>query len=205
MKLNFLSKMAIAVLVFIAIVLSKAFSHGHNCSEGNKNFNYQNQCVHSKPFPKPSSCSGFRTQEQESYAANPSGTNAAMILQNNFNTAFPNGLTIGYLNNKMTFTAYTSVKNFLKTRGRNCSILPIGSFTNPSSISCQSNDLARELVTLSINIGLDNAIPSFGSSATNFKDLLIVKSPFFGWSVQQLLDEGNKKIANNSSTIRVIH
>ena len=87
MKLNFLSKMAIAVLVFIAIVLSKAFSHGHNCSEGNKNFNYQNQCVHSKPFPKPSSCSGFRTQEQESYAANPSGTNAAMILQNNFNTA----------------------------------------------------------------------------------------------------------------------
>jgi len=54
--------------------------------------------------------------------------------------------------------------------------------------------LAGQLLTLAINIGFDNTIPSFGSSNLNLRNLVINSGSFQGWTVQQLFDEANKKI-----------
>ena len=140
------------------------------------------------------SCPGFRTQTQGGWGANPSGNNPGGYLHANFAAAFPQGITVG-CTNKLKLTSAQAVTNFLPS-GSTAAALPAGTLTNPSNYN---NVLAGQVVALAVSIGLDNAIPSFGASNTNLKNLIITGGTFTGWTVQQLFDEANKKLGGCSS------
>jgi len=142
-------------------------------------------------------CPGFRTQTQGGWGSKPSGNNPGMYLKNNFNTAFPNGVEIG-CTNKFRFTSASAISNFLPSGGTP-RVLPNGTFTNPTN-SYHSNTFSGQVLALAISLGFDNAIPSFGSSHLNLKDLVITSGTFSGWTVQQLFTEANKKIGGCSTS-----
>jgi hypothetical protein len=88
-------------------------------------------------------------------------------------------------------TTAQAVTDFLPS-GSTARALSAGTLTNPGS--SYSNVLAGQVAALSLSVGFDNAIPSFGSSSQLLKDLFIQSGVFTGWSVQRLLDEANKKL-----------
>ncbi len=138
-----------------------------------------------------SSCPGFKTFTQGGWGSTPNGNNPGTILNNGFSTAFPNGLTIG-CNNKFVFTSPSAVRAFLPNGGT-AAVLPAGTLTNPTKTS-YSNVMAGQLVALALNIGFDQALPSFGASCANLSNLVIASGPFSGMTVQQLFDNANAKI-----------
>ncbi|MFZ4544240.1 MAG: hypothetical protein ACOYOA_09345, partial [Saprospiraceae bacterium] len=145
------------------------------------------------PFP----CTGFRTQTQGGWGAVPNGGNNGQYLHTNFATAFPTGLTIGCATGGMIkLTTAQAVTDFLPS-GSTARALSAGTLTNPGSL--YSNVLAGQVAALSLSVGFDNAIPSFGSSSQLLKNLFILSGPFVGWSVQKLLDEANKKLGGCAS------
>jgi hypothetical protein len=141
-------------------------------------------------------CPGFRTYTQGGWGSTPQGNNPGTFLRNNFATAFPNGLTIG-CNNTLKLTTATAVRNFLPN-GTTPFALPAGNLVNPTKTS-YSNVFAGQMVALALNIGFDNAIPSFASSSANLKDLEISSGPFAGMGVQELFDAANAKIGGCST------
>ena len=138
----------------------------------------------------PVACPGFKTWTQGGYGANSNGQ-PVQFLNANFGTAFPAGLEIG-CTNKIRLTSAQAVRNFIP-QGTAPSYLPAGTLTNPTKNNFNSV-LAGQLVTLTLNVKFDQTFASFGSSSTNLKDLVITTGPFLGWTVQQLLDDANKKI-----------
>lgn len=142
-------------------------------------------------------CPGFRTQTQGGWGSCPSGNNPGMYLRNNFAVAFPNGIEIG-CTNKYRFTSALAVQNFLPSGGT-AKALPTGVRVNPTG-SLFANVFAGQVLALTISVGMDNAIPSFGSSSLNLKDLKIRTGTFAGWTIQMLLDEANKKLGGCASS-----
>jgi len=141
-------------------------------------------------------CPGFRTYTQGGWGSTPNGNNPGAFLQNNFATAFPNGLTIG-CNNTLKLTSATAVRNFLPN-GTTPYALPAGNLVNPTKTN-YSNVLAGQMVALALNMGFDVAFPNFASSTANLKDLEISSGPFAGKTVQQLFDAANAKIGGCTS------
>ena len=141
------------------------------------------------------SCPGFRTQTQGGWGSTPNGNNPGAYLHANFAAAFPQGITVG-CTDKLKLSSAQAVTNFLPS-GSTASALPAGTLTNPGN--AYNNVFAGQVVTLAISIGLDNAIPSFGASNTNLKNLVIGSGTFAGWTVQQLFDEANKKLGGCAS------
>ncbi len=138
------------------------------------------------------SCPGFRTQTQGGWGATPSGNNPGVYLQNNFAAAFPTGLEIGCGSRKIKLTTATAVRNFLP-QGGTATMLPSGTLTNPTKTS-YSNVLAGQLVAVTLAVGFDNNSPSFSSSSTAFRDLVISTGPFIGKSIAQFLTIANERI-----------
>jgi hypothetical protein len=143
----------------------------------------------------PVACPGFRTWTQGGYGASSNGA-PTQFLTANFAAAFPAGLEIG-CTNKIRLTTATAVRNFLP-QGTAPAYLNSGIATNPTKTNFNSV-LAGQLVTLTLNVRFDQVFASFGSSSTNLRDLVITTGPFLGWTVQQFLDDANKKIGGCSS------
>lgn len=143
-------------------------------------------CTTTRPLP----CPGFKTYTQGGWGATACGNNAGTILTANFAAAFPAPLylTIG-CTNKLVLNSATAVRNFLPS-GTTPYMLPAGTKTNPTRTT-YSNALAGQLVALALNLRFDLTFPSFGSSSTNLKDLVISTGPFAGKTVQFLYDNAN--------------
>ena len=139
------------------------------------------------------SCPGFKTFTQGGWGAAPTGNNPGTFLNNNFAANFPapTYLTIG-CTNKLQLTSASAVRAFLPN-GTTPYVLPAGTLVNRTKNN-YSNVFAGQLVALALNLRFDTNIPSFGSSTTNLKDLIIASGPFMGKTVQFLFDEANKKI-----------
>lgn len=129
----------------------------------------------------------FRTQTQGGWGATPQGNNPGAYLHTNFSTAFPNGVVVGCSTYTITLTTAQDVTNFL-TQGGTPAVLT-QSYLNPLTIN---NVLAGQLVSLTISVGFDAAIPNFSSSSTPLSSLVITSGTFTGWTVAQLLAEANK-------------
>ena len=140
-------------------------------------------------------CSGFKTYTQGGWGSNPSGGNPGSILASNFASVFPSGVEIG-CTNKLKFTSSTAVQNYLPSGGT-AAALGAGIQTNPAS---GGGVFGGQLLALALNIQMDQAIPSFGSSAGNLKNLVIASGSFAGWTVQQFFNEANKKIGGCTAT-----
>ncbi|MEZ4798253.1 MAG: hypothetical protein R2809_00455 [Flavobacteriales bacterium] len=133
---------------------------------------------------------GFRTQTQGGWGANPNGNNPAVYLYANFDSAFPNGLTIG-CNNTLTLTSAPAITAFLPS-GSTPSALPAGSMTNPGGT--YHNVLAGQLVAATLNATFDAYDSSFGSSDSQSQDLIIASGTFQGMTVSELLQIANETI-----------
>jgi hypothetical protein len=145
-------------------------------------------------------CNGFKTYTQGGWGSCPNGNNPGSYLNypGRFNAVFPQGLTIGCQGgNKLKLTSAQAVTNFLPS-GTTARALPFGVLVNPTRNSYR-NVFAGQLIALTLNVKFDSAISNFASSYLNLKDLYIVQGIFMGWTVNQLLNEANKKIGGCST------
>ncbi len=144
-----------------------------------------------------SPCTGFTTYTQGGWGSNPKGNNPGTILENNFKSVFPFGLTIGSIN-KISFTSASAVRAFLP-QGGTAKRLNAGTLINPTK-STFSSVLAGQLVAATINVQFDKHLPNFGASLTKLKDLKVSVAPFFNMSIEEVVAEANSFIGGISST-----
>ncbi|MFZ6051113.1 HYR-like domain-containing protein, partial [Halocola ammonii] len=136
----------------------------------------------------------YRTQTPGGWGASPSGNNPGAYLHANFNSTFPNGITIG-CDNSFTFTTAQSITDFLPSGG-SPSPLPVGNQVNPTNYG---NSFAGHVLALSISVGFDSAVPSFGASGGNLSDLVIGSGPLAGMTAGEVLAEANAVIGGCAS------
>jgi hypothetical protein len=138
----------------------------------------------------------LRTQTQGGWGNNPNGNNPGMYLANNFDAAFPNGVSIG-CDNTLTLTSASAVQAFLPS-GSSPSALPDGNMVDPGG--AYNNVLAGQLMAISISIGLDAAIPSFGESDQSLGGMIVQSGDFAGFNVSEVVAEANQFIGGCNST-----
>ena len=142
-------------------------------------------------------CSGFRTQTQGGWGADPHGGNPGVYLHDHFASAFPGGLTIGCGGNTLTLSTAQDVTDFLPS-GSTPSALPSGNTLNPGE--SYNNVFAAQLVTATLNVGFDNTDATFSSNSIHTQDLYITSGIFTGWTISQLIAQANSEIGGCSST-----
>ncbi len=146
---------------------------------------------------QPSVCDGFRTQTQGGWGSTPNGGNPGAYLHANFNTAFPSGVTVGCSTGfTLKLTSAQAVTDFLPS-GSTARALT-ANLTNPAG--SYKNVLAGQVVALTISVGMDNAIASFGPSTTLLQNLVVKSGTFANMTVAQVLAEANKKLGGCSSS-----
>ncbi|MFN5183913.1 MAG: hypothetical protein ACK5D5_12905 [Bacteroidota bacterium] len=139
----------------------------------------------------------FRTQTQGGWGSTPNGNNPGAYLHANFAAAFPGGLTVG-CGNTISLTSAQAVTDFLPQGGTPVALTQ--SYTNPTtSISV----LAGQVTALSLSVGFDAYDSNFGASNTNLGSMVIATGTFQGWTVNQLIAEGNKVLGGCTSNYTV--
>lgn len=132
-------------------------------------------------------CAGTRTETQTAWGA-ATGT-LATYLTSNFAAAFPTGLRIG-CNRTLVLTSAGAVANFLPSNGTTAA-LPSGSLTDPTTYG---NTLAGQLVAAKLSMRFDELNAAFSPAAVLLKNMVITSGTFAGWTVQQVVDEADRKI-----------
>jgi len=141
------------------------------------------------------SCEGFTTVTQGGYGAACNGNNWGCYRNANFATAFPTGLTVGACGKFIKLTSAAAVDAFLPNSG-SPKALSAGTLVNPTTVK---NTLAGQVVALTLNIAFDLNDQNFGASTSELQDLIIISGLFQGWSVGQVLAEGNNALGGCSS------
>ncbi|MFN0276107.1 MAG: T9SS type A sorting domain-containing protein [Chitinophagales bacterium] len=136
----------------------------------------------------------FRTQTQGGWGANPSGGNPGAYLHDHFDEAFPGGIQIG-CDYTITLTSAAAVTAFLP-QGSTAEALT-ASYTDPGSDNITV--LAGQVLALAISVGFDYAIDDFSASDTHLANLIVGSGTFAGWTVGDVLEEGNKILGGCAS------
>lgn len=146
---------------------------------------------------KKEDCNGFRTQTQGGWGqCQQTGNNPGTYLFANFAGAFQNGLTIG-CNRTLKLTSAQAVCDFLPS-GTSPKALPEGNMVDPGT--SYKNVFAGQLVAATLNARFDVIDPNFASNSTyTLGELVFASGLFEGWSVNELLEEANKKIGGCTS------
>ncbi len=144
-------------------------------------------------IPEDESNGDFRTQTQGGWGSNPNGNNPGRFLHDNFNRAFPSGIYIGG-GKSLRFTHAQAITDFLPSGGKSEALQE--SAVNPSKIG---NNLAAQTLALTLSVGFDNSISSFGASNGKLGNLKLQKGTFQGWTVNRLLDEANVVLGGGNS------
>lgn len=131
-------------------------------------------------------CGNFRTQTQGGWGAPSHGNNPGKYLHGHFAGAFPNGLTVG-CTYKITLTSAQAVTDYLPGGGKPAVLTT--NYTNPTGLK---NNLASQLVTLTLSVQFDIYDPAFSGSSVLLKDLIIGSGTFKGMTISAFLSEANK-------------
>lgn len=131
-------------------------------------------------------CGNFRTQTQGGWGAPAHGNNPGSYMQKNFAGAFPNGLTVG-CTNTITLTSAQAVTDYLPAGGTPAVLTK--SYTNPTGLK---NNLASQLVTLTLSVQFDLYDKNFSGSTIALGDLVIGSGAFKGKTIKYVLAEANK-------------
>ncbi len=147
-----------------------------------------------KVGPDEIACSGYRTYTQGGYANN--GVPGQYLL-NHYNSCFSSGLIVGCNSNfTMKWTNKTDLRKFLKAHGNGPSVPLTANYTNLIVPHCE---FEKQVVTLTLNVGLDRCDPCFGSAASHLDNLTVTFPPFNGLTVGQVLAEANKALGGCGS------
>ncbi|MBW2965108.1 hypothetical protein KY363_06635 [Candidatus Woesearchaeota archaeon] len=136
----------------------------------------------------------FRTQTQGGWGSTANGNNPGAYRDENFDAAFPSGLMIGDNGGfYATFSTSAAIEAFLPQGGTAAAF----DMNYADPVTTSAGVLAGQATALTLSVGFDNYDPDFGASATNLADLTVADmgSPFYGWTVQQVLDEANTVLA----------
>ena len=155
-------------------------------------------------------CDSFTTGHAITYYNPGAGSKVLSdYLDVNFATVFYSNLVVGCPGGfTIMLTSAADVKAFLPSTGTTKALTQ--SYVNPLDTDI-NNALAAQTVTLALNIAFDLADPAFAPSSTvNFRDLIVTEAgPFYGYTVQQVFDEGNSVLGgcggiNTPAQIRTI-
>lgn len=155
-------------------------------------------CTTTITLTETNSCTGIRTETQETWGASPGGGNMASYLMYNFASAFaaPNYLTIGCGSRQLRITSGPAALSFLPSNGP-VAALPNGTMLNPTSYG---NTYAGQLVALKLNVRFDEVYTNFSPAYTLLRDMVIAEGLFAGWTVQQLIQVADEKIGSCGSS-----
>ncbi|MBT4776583.1 MAG: hypothetical protein HON99_12770 [Crocinitomicaceae bacterium] len=170
-----------------------AFANGENELPGDRwgwfSIFCQEECD-----PSVDSCF-FRTQTQGGWGSVPSGNNPGSYLHDNFDGAFPSGITIGCANT-VTLNSAQAVTDFLPQGGGPLALTAV--YVDPTSPLIST--LAGNLLAVSLALGFDSYDSSFGLSSGYLGDLIITSGTFSGWTLTNLVDEANLALGGCSSS-----
>jgi hypothetical protein len=143
-------------------------------------------------------CSQFKTYDQAAWGTSASKNNSGTYRNTNFPTAFPTGAMIGMADgHNVLFTNAKAVQLYLPATGA-------ASVLNESGVNVTKTSagiLGGEVLSLTLNVGFDDADESFGSSTTKLKDLVVADGICAGMTVQQVLDAGNALLSGLSVSL----
>jgi hypothetical protein len=158
-------------------------------------FNYTIQECNGGEPPEGIDPGDFRTQTQGGWGSTAQGENPGWYRDMNFPSAFPSGLTAGG-NYTTFFSSSLAVENFLPAGGTAAALTQ--SYVDP--LTTEAGVLLGQVVALTLSVTFDEYDPDFGASPVLLKDLVVAEGMFAGWTVQQVLDEGNVIVGGGSST-----
>jgi hypothetical protein len=135
----------------------------------------------------------LRTQTIGGWGSTPNGQNPGAYLHQNFSVAFPDGLTVGCAEGfTIHFTTAQAITDFLPDGGTAGALSQ--SFVNPHPDDL-ANVLASQMIALTLSVKFDQEFPDFGpSSSFQLHQMVIAGGPFMGWTVEQVMMEGNKAL-----------
>ncbi len=140
-------------------------------------------------FSYSQNCQGHTLTQGGWGAPNVTNPNVS-YMYNNFNGAFPSGVSIGCpTGNQLTLTSPQAVTDYLPSGGTPSAL--DNSYVNPGS--GYSNTLAAQLVAVTLAVGFDNYDPNFSSSSVTLGNFYIMdaSSPFYLMTVNQFLALAN--------------
>lgn len=146
----------------------------------------------------PADCSGYRTHTQSGWGEGAFGNNAGTYRDENFDAAFPDGLTIG-CDNKLILTTALAVDVFLPSFGVDA-ILPPGTMIDSEE---NNNNFAAQLVALTLSYEFDLYDNDFSASTEPLGELRIGSGPLLGMTVENLLIEANYLIGGCPSAYSI--
>ena len=138
----------------------------------------------------------FRTQTIGGWGSEPKGNTPGSYLHQNFEAAFPNGITIGFGEINVQFTSAQAVTDYLPSGGN--AIIITESFVDPTAIELKNN-FVSQLLAATITTGLDLSIIDFSKSELAFSRLEIAEGELTGLIVSQILEEANKVLVGEES------
>jgi hypothetical protein len=142
----------------------------------------------------------YRTQTQGGWGAPCHGGNAGCILQNNFATVYPSGLTIGG-GYTAHFSSAAAVIAFLPSTATP-SVLT-ANLNNPTSTP--AGVFAGQVLALEINVDFSNAgVTGFNPNLGNLIVPTGIYSPsgaFAGWTVNQILAVANLVLGGHTASL----
>ena len=127
----------------------------------------------------------------------PSNSTPGQYRDNNFDGAFPNGLTIGCEIGSYTFTTAQAIEDFLPSGG-GALVLPAGNVVNPNA-DIVSNNFADQLLAAVLNTGFDAFDENLGDSNVDLGNLTYASGPFAGMSVYAVIEIANDVIGGCSN------
>jgi hypothetical protein len=145
-------------------------------------------CLYVTEAPELPSGSGFRTVTQGDWGAPPEGDNWGKYLVDHFRAVFGRKLVVGY-RQWLQLTSALAVQNYLPDCG-----VPTKLKKTCCDPEVSITVFAGQVVALTLNVEFDRWDPTFSPRYENLADLYVADptSPFYGWTVQQVLDEANK-------------
>jgi large repetitive protein len=171
-------KGGLAIASMLGIMFLMLFSAGSVAAQGN---------------PSVDDCYG-RTQTMGGWGS-PGNSGPGSYRDAYFPLAFPNGVTVGCVQNSVTLTSANKVKQFLPCGGQP-QVLTGGNQIDPN---CQGNTLLGQVLALSLSVGFDYYDPNFSSSPYSLGGQLIGSGPFAGMSVADFLVIANDVLGGCSN------
>lgn len=131
----------------------------------------------------------YRTQTQGGWGAAPSGNNPGTYLHNNFESAYPNGVSIG-CDFTITLTSAQAVTDFLPQGGG--PLVLSQNYIDPTQSDIST--LAGNLLAAQLALDFDTYDPNFGAASGSIGDLLVAEGEFVGLTVSEILVIGNQAL-----------
>jgi hypothetical protein len=136
----------------------------------------------------------LRTQTPGGWGAEPKGNNPGAYLHANFDEAFPDGLEVG-CDFTISLTSAQAVTDFLPNSGTPAALTQ--NYTDSGALP--GNTLAGHVVALTLSVTFDQNDADFGEASSHLSDAVVTTGTFAGWTVAQVLAEGEKVLGGCES------